>query len=150
MTAATGTAPPIAERWRSWRPYLLSLLRIITAFLFMQFGTAKLYGFPAAIMPGGGTAPFGTLVWFASVLETFGGLLILVGFFTRPTAFLLSGEMAVAYFKGHAPQGFWTVLNQGSPAVLFCFLFLYLSAAGAGPWSLDAFRDRARLNRRTT
>ncbi len=114
MTARTGTAPTIAERWRSWTPYLLSVLRIIAAFLFIQFGTAKLYGFPAPIMPGGGTAPFGSLVWWASVFETFGGSLLLVGLYTRPVAFLLSGEMAVAYFKGHAPQGFWPVLNQGA------------------------------------
>jgi putative oxidoreductase len=91
-------------------------------------------------MPGGGTAPFGTLPWVAGALETFGGLFLLIGLFTRPVAFLLSGEMAFAYFMGHAPQGFWPVLNQGHPAVLFCFLFLYLSAAGAGPWSLDAMR----------
>ena len=150
MTSATDTAPTIAERWRSWTPYFLSVLRIIAAFLFIQFGTAKLYGFPAPIMPGGGTAPAGSLAWFASVLETFGAPFLLLGLFTRPVAFLLSGEMAVAYFHGHAPQGFWPVLNQGYTAILFCFLFLYLSAAGAGPWSLDAYRDRARLNRRTS
>lgn len=148
MTARTGTSPTIAERWRSWTPYLLSVLRIVAAFLFIQFGTAKLYGFPAPIMPGGGTAPFGTLVWWASIFETYGGTLLLLGLFTRPVAFVLSGEMAVAYFHGHAPQGFWPVLNQGHPAVQFCFLFLYLSAAGAGPWSLDALRNRTGLNRR--
>jgi putative oxidoreductase len=148
MTARTETALTVPERWRSWRPYLLSVLRIIAAFLFIQFGTAKLYGFPAPIMPGGGTAPFGSLAWWAGVFETYGGSLLLVGLYTRPVAFLLSGEMAIAYFKGHAPQGFWPVLNQGHPAVLFCFLFLYLSAAGPGPWSLDALRNRARLNRR--
>jgi putative oxidoreductase len=128
----------LATKWRSRVPYLLSILRIVAAFLFMQFGTAKLFAFPAAIMPGGGTAPFGSLAWFASVLETFGGFLLLTGLFTRPVAFILSGEMAFAYFIGHAPQGFWPVLNQGHPAILFCFLFLYLSAAGPGPWSLDA------------
>jgi putative oxidoreductase len=143
------TAPNIATRWRSRTPYLLSILRILAAFLFMQFGTAKLFGIPAPIMPGGGTAPAGSLAWFAGVLETFGGFLLLIGLFTRPVAFLLSGEMAVAYFKGHAPQGFWPVLNQGSPAILFCFLYLYLSAAGPGPWSLDAYRDRARIGRGT-
>ena len=148
MTASTGTAPTLAQRWRSWTPYLLSVLRIVAAFLFIQFGTAKLYAFPAAIMPGGITAPAGSLAWFAGMFETYGGLLVLVGLFTRPVAFILSGEMAVAYFHGHAPQGFWPVLNQGHPAILFCFLFLYLSAAGAGPWSLDAFRERARLSRR--
>jgi putative oxidoreductase len=139
--------PTLISRWRSWSPYLLSILRIVAAFVFMQFGTAKLFAFPAAIMPGGGTAQVGSLAWFAGCLETFGGSFLLLGLFTRPIAFLLSGEMAVAYFKGHAPQGFWPVLNQGHPAVLFCFLFLYLSAAGAGPWSLDAVRDRVRTGR---
>jgi len=138
------TGPTTALGWRSWTSYLLSVLRIVAAFLFMQFGTAKLFGFPAPIMPGGGTAPAGSLAWFASVLETFGGFLLLIGLFTRPVAFILSGEMAVAYFHGHAPQGFWPVLNQGAPAILFCFIFLYFSAAGAGPWSLDAYRERAR------
>jgi len=147
MTTPTSTEPGIIERWRSWTPYLLSVLRIIAAFLFIQFGTAKLYGLPAPIMPGGGTAPAGSLAWFAGIFETYGGLLLFIGFFTRPVAFILSGEMAVAYFKGHAPQGFWPVLNQGHPAILFCFLFLYISAAGAGPWSLDAFRYRARSDR---
>jgi putative oxidoreductase len=142
MTVREGTEPSIAERWRTWTPYLLSVLRIVAAFLFIQFGTAKLYGLPAPIMPGGGTAPFGSLAWFAAVLETYGGLLLFLGFYTRPVAFILSGEMAFAYFIGHAPQGFWPVLNQGHPAILFCFLFLYLSAAGAGPWSLDASRRR--------
>jgi len=133
----------IVSRWRSWAPRLLSVLRIVAAFLFMQVGTAKLIAFPAAVMPGGGTAPFGSLIWVAAVLETFPGMLLLLGLFTRPVAFILSGEMAFAYFIGHAPGGFWPVLNQGMPAILFCFLFLYLSAAGAGPWSLDALRQRA-------
>jgi putative oxidoreductase len=134
----------IVSRWRFWAPYLQSILRIVVAFLFMQFGTAKLFGFPAPIMPGGGTAPFMSEPGIAGFLETFGGALLLLGLFTRPVAFLLSGEMAVAYFRGHAPQGFWPVLNQGAPAILFCFIFLYLSAAGGGPWSLDAFR-RGRI-----
>jgi putative oxidoreductase len=138
------TAPNIVSKWQSWAPQLLSVLRIVAAFLFLQFGTAKLFGFPAPIMPDGGTAPINSLAGIASALEAFGGPLMLVGLFTRPVAFLLSGEMAVAYFIGHAPQGFWTVLNQGTPAVLFCFLWLYFSAAGAGPWSLDALRARLR------
>jgi putative oxidoreductase len=136
------TPPSIALKWRSRAPYLLSILRIVVAFLFMQFGTAKLFGFPAPIMPGGGTAPFGSLAWVAGFLEVFGGAFLLVGLFTRTVAFVLSGEMAVAYFIGHAPHGFWPVLNQGHPAILFCFIFLYISAAGAGPWSLDALRER--------
>jgi len=136
------------SRWRSLAPYLLSILRIVAAFLFMQVGTAKLFAFPAAIMPSGGTAPIGSLAGIAGILETLGGLLLLVGLFTRPVAFLLSGEMAVAYFYAHAPQGFWPVLNQGAPAVFYSFLFLYLSAAGPGPWSIDAFRhlESARSN----
>jgi putative oxidoreductase len=137
------TEPNVVRTWRAWSPYLLSVLRIVAAFLFIQFGTGKLFALPAAIMPGGGTAPFASLAWFAGFLETFGGLFILLGLFTRSVAFLLSGEMAFAYFIGHAGQGFWPVLNQGHPAVLFCFVFLYFSAAGAGPWSLDALRDRS-------
>ena len=134
----------LVSRWRSWAPQLLSLLRIIAAFLFMQVGTAKLFAFPAAVMPGGGTAPAGSLPWVAGVLETFGGALLLVGLFTRPVAFILSGEMAFAYFIGHAPRGLWPVLNEGSGAILFCFIYLYLSAAGPGPWSVDAALRRRR------
>ena len=132
----------IVSRWVSWGPRLLSVLRIIAAFLFMQIGTAKLFAFPGAIMPNGGTAPLGSLVGIAGILETFGGLLLLVGLFTRPVAFLLAGEMAVAYFYAHASRGFWPVLNQGAPAVFYSFLFLYLSAAGPGPWSVDALPRR--------
>ncbi len=136
-----------AARWRARAPEILSLVRIVAALLFMHVGTAKLFGVPVAVMPGGGTAPAGSLVWFAGILETFGGLLLLVGLFTRPVAFVLSGEMAVAYFHGHAPMGFWPVVNMGQPAILFCFLWLYYSAAGAGPWSLDARRERRRTGR---
>jgi len=98
-------------------------------------------------MPGGGTAPVGSLVWVAAVLEVVGGALLLLGLFTRPVAFILSGEMAFAYFMGHAPSGFWPVLNQGQPAIFYCFFFLYLSAAGPGPWSLDAMIARRRVDR---
>jgi putative oxidoreductase len=136
-----------AARWRARAPEILSLVRIVVALLFMHVGTAKLFGVPVAVMPGGGTAPAGSLVWFAGVLEAFGGLLLLVGLFTRPVAFILSGEMAVAYFHGHAPAGFWPVVNMGQPAILFCFLWLYLSAAGPGPWSLDARFARRRSDR---
>jgi putative oxidoreductase len=136
--------PTIVTKWQAWAPYLLSVLRIVAAFTFMLFGTGKLLAFPAAIMPEGGTAPLLSLAGIAGFLEAFVGLFVLLGLFTRPAAFLLSGEMAVAYFIGHAPQGFWPVLNQGTPAVLYCFLFLYLSSAGAGPWSLDALRGRKR------
>ena len=128
----------LAARWRSSAPYLLSVVRIVAAFVFIQFGSAKLLAIPAAVMPGGGTAPLTSLPGFAGSLELVGGTLLLVGLFTRPVAFVLSGEMAFAYFIGHAPQGFWPVLNQGSPAILFCFIWLYISSAGAGRWSLDA------------
>lgn len=141
------TEETLAARWRARAPEILSLVRIVAALVFMHVGTAKLFAMPVAIMPGGGTAPAGSLAWFAGVLETFGGLLLLVGLFTRPVAFLLSGEMAVAYFHGHAPRGFWPVVNMGQPAILFCFLWLYCSAAGAGPWSLDARRERRRAER---
>ena len=129
-------------RWSSWAPYVLSILRIIAAFLFLQIGTAKLFAFPAALMPGGGTASLTSLAGVAGALEVVGGALLLMGLVTRPVAFLLSGEMAVAYFIGHAPQGFWPVLNGGAPAVFFAFLWLYVSAAGPGPWSIDALRRR--------
>ena len=133
----------LGTRWRSLAPSFLSILRIVAAFLFMQFGTAKWFAFPAPIMPDGSTVALASLVGVAAILEAVGGLLLLVGLFTRPVAFLLSGQMAVAYFVGHAPQGFWPVLNQGTPAILFSFLWLYLSAVGPGPWSLDALRARA-------
>jgi putative oxidoreductase len=131
---------------KEWAPQLLSVLRIVLAYLFIQVGSAKWFAFPAAVMPGGGTAPVGSLAWVAGVLEVIGGTFILLGLFTRPVAFVLSGEMAVAYFLGHASQGhwLWPVLNQGGLAVIYCFLFLYFSAAGPGPWSLDAVLERRR------
>jgi putative oxidoreductase len=135
----------ILDRWRGWSPYLLGILRIVVAFMFIQFGTAKLFAIPAAVMPGGGTAPLFTLAGIASVLEVFGGFFLLIGLFTRPVAFVVSGEMAFAYFIGHAGLSFWPVLNQGGLAVTFCFLFLYFSAAGAGPWSVDAKLARSAV-----
>lgn len=108
----------------------------------MDAAPAQRFAFPAAVMPDGGTASLTSLPGIAGALEAAGGALLLVGLLTRPVAFLLSGEMAVAYFMGHAPQGFWPVLYSGAPAVLFCFLWLYVSAAGPGPWSLDALRRR--------
>ena len=141
------TDTALLARWRSWAPYLLSVLRIVAALLFMEVGTAKLFAFPGAVMPGGGTAAVGSLPWIAGFLETFGGLFLLLGLFTRPVAFLLSGEMAFAYFMGHAPHGFWPILNQGADAVFYCFLFLYLSAAGPGAWSIDALASRKGATR---
>jgi putative oxidoreductase len=133
---------PLTARWQSWAPYLLSVLRIVAAFLFVQIGTAKILAFPAAVMPGGGTASLTSLGGVAGLLELVGGALLLLGLFTRPVAFLLSGEMAFAYFIGHAGKGLWPVLNGGGPAISFCFIWLYVSAAGAGPWSIDALRRR--------
>jgi putative oxidoreductase len=131
---------------KDWAPQLLSILRIVLAYLFIQVGSAKWFAFPAAVMPGGGTAPVGSLPWVAGVIEVIGGTLILLGLFTRPVAFVLAGEMAFAYFLGHASQGhwLWPVLNQGGLAVIYCFLFLYFSAAGPGPWSLDAVLAQRR------
>jgi putative oxidoreductase len=129
---------------KEWSPVLLSVLRIIVAFLFILHGTTKWFAFPGAVMPGGGVASIGSLPWVAAVIETFGGTLCLLGLFTRPVAFILAGEMAVAYFYGHARLGFWPVLNMGELAVLFCFIFLYMAAAGPGPWSVDALLARRR------
>jgi putative oxidoreductase len=117
----------------AYRPHLLAILRVMTALLFLQHATAKLFGFPDIGM----NPPLFSLFGFAGVLELVGGVLILIGLFTRPAAFILAGEMAVAYFMAHAPQNFFPVLNQGESAVLFCFIFLYLVAAGPGAGSLD-------------
>lgn len=118
-----------------WGSRTLSLLRVMTGLLFMQHGLSKLFGFPsAAIHPA-----FGTLLWYAGVLECFGGALVALGLLTRPVAFLLSGEMAIAYFRVHASRSFFPILNGGEAAVLYCFVFLLLAAAGGGEWSLDRF-----------
>jgi len=135
---AVNRSPSIVARWQSWAPYLRSVLRIVAAFLFMQYGTMKLFAFPIGMPPNGAAAPLISEMGLAGVLEVFGGGLLLLGLFTRPVAFLLSGEMAVAYFRGHFPQGFWPIVNMGTDAIFFCFLWLYFSAAGPGPWSLDA------------
>jgi putative oxidoreductase len=124
---------------------LHSLLRIVTGALFMQHGVQKLFGLllrPDS--PWGGAPPTFSQMWFAGVLEVFGGALIVLGLFTRPVAFLLAGEMAVAYFQAHFPRSFWPILNGGEVVVLFCFVFLYLFAAGGGPWSVDGLRARRK------
>ena len=130
-----------------YAPYALAILRIVTALLFIEHGTAKLLGFPA--MPGadqaGGSLP--PLILIAALLEVFGGLAILAGFFTRPVAFILSGMMAVAYWMAHVPKGgLFPLSNGGDAAVLFCFIFLYLVFAGAGAWSVDGMRSPARIS----
>ena len=117
-----------------WAPRMLSVLRIMTALLFLEHGTQKLLGFPAAANPG--PALF-SLLGVQGLLELIGGSLLLVGLFTRPVAFILAGDMAVAYFMAHAPRAFFPTLNGGDAAILYCFTFLYLAVAGGGVWSLD-------------
>lgn len=121
---------------------LLSVLRMVAAFLIVCHGTQKLLGFPGARPMH---ISLGSLLGVAGLIETPGGLLLLVGWWTRPVAFILSGEMAFAYFTQHARRGFWPILNGGELAVCLCFVFLYLAAAGGGPWSLDARGPRWRL-----
>jgi putative oxidoreductase len=131
------TATNVVAEWKSWGPYLQGVLRIVAAAIFMLYGTTKLFAFPVG-MPGGGSVPLMSQLGLGACLELLGGGLLFLGLFTRPVAFVLAGEMAVAYFQFHFPRGFWPNANGGAPAVLYCFLWLYFSAAGAGPWSLDA------------
>lgn len=119
------------------------LLRVVSGLLFLQAGGMKLLGWFGG-MPNGATAPVMSQIWIGGVLELVGGFLILLGLFTRPTAFILSGEMAVAYWQFHAPRGGWPVQNEGVAAVLFCFVFLYMAARGGGDYSLDALIWRKR------
>jgi putative oxidoreductase len=128
--------------WRALTPQLFAVLRIVAALVFIQFGTMKLFAFPIGMPPNNTAAPLMSQMGLAGVLEVFGGFLILIGLFTRPVAFILAGEMAVAYFQGHFPKSFWPVVNMGTPAILYCFYFLYLSAAGPGIWSVDSARRR--------
>ncbi len=121
----------------AWRPRVLSLLRAVAAFCFLQHGTQKMFGFP---LPQRGEFELFSMIGAAGVLEVFGGLLLMVGLFTRPTAFVLSGLMAFAYFIAHAPRGFWPLANGGELAAVYAFLFLYLAFAGGGVWSLDRLR----------
>jgi putative oxidoreductase len=123
----------------SWTPHLLSVLRIVSAFLFMMHGTVKWLGFP---VPPNSPITLWSLSGVAGLMELVGGFLLLIGLFTRPVAFLLSGEMAFAYFIAHAPQGFWPIVNRGELAALYCFLFLFISAAGGGSWSVDRWMRR--------
>jgi putative oxidoreductase len=118
----------------AWAPYLLSVLRIVAGLLFLEHGTGKLLGFPT--LSGLDQMPHGLLL-FTGVMELVGGALVVVGFLTRPVAFILSGFMAVAYFMAHFPVSVFPALNFGEPAVLFCFVFLYLATAGGGRWAID-------------
>jgi putative oxidoreductase len=119
-----------------WAPYLLSVLRIVSALLFLEHGTSKLLGWPSPSM----SPPFLSLLWDQGVIEVAGGVLLALGLLTRPVAFILSGDMAMAYFMSHAPKSFFPIVNGGDGAILYCFVFLYLCAAGPGPLSVDAAR----------
>jgi len=135
--------PTIVSKWQSLEPQFRSVLRIMAGFMFMLAGTTKLFAFPGAGREGG-TVELFSQMGLAGVLEAVGGFLLMIGLFTRPVAFLVCGEMAVAYFQAHLPRSFWPTLNGGVTAALYCFIWLYFSAAGAGPWSVDAkFRRRA-------
>jgi putative oxidoreductase len=123
---------------RAWGPRALSVLRIVAALLFIEHGSAKLFGFPD--VPMFENLDLFSLLGLAGVLEFFGGLLLLVGLFTRPVAFILSGEMAFAYFMAHAPRDFFPVINEGDAAILYCFIFLYIAIVGGGVWSVDYAR----------
>ena len=124
----------------AWAPRLLSVLRIVVALCFMSHGVAKLLKYPP--LPAFAKVELLSLIGFAGVLELVGGALLILGLFTRPVAFILSGEMAFAYFMGHFPRGFHPLVNGGEAAILFCFIFLYIAAAGPGPWSVDALRKK--------
>jgi len=123
----------------AWQPRVLSILRIVTAFMFMQHGAQKIFSFPAAARS---EFDLFSLIGVAGVLELFGGALLLIGLLTRPVAFVLSGLMAVAYFMVHAPQDFWPLNNGGELAALFSFVFLYIWVAGGGSWSVDNLLKR--------
>src|ERR1022692_2587249 len=127
---------PDEKVFQAWLPRMLSVLRIVTALLFMTHGTAKLFGMPHQAMFD--NLQLMSLIGVQGMLEFGGGLLLAIGLFSRPVAFVLSGDMAVAYFMSHWPKSWLPILNGGDLAVLFCFVFLYLCVAGPGPWSVDA------------
>jgi putative oxidoreductase len=128
-----------------WAPWLLAALRIMSALLFLEHGLVKVFGFPPGAAPG--AQPLTSFLGIAGLIEMVGGWLLLMGLFTRPVAFVLAGEMAVGYFLVHAPLGFYPAINAGEPAILFCFIFLYLAAAGPGAWSVDEMRAQRRAER---
>jgi putative oxidoreductase len=122
---------------------MLSIVRIVAGLVFISFGTMKMFNYPPVGMPGFPVNLMSQL-GLASILEVFGGLAIVLGLFTRPVAFVLAGEMAVAYFQEHFPKSFWPSINGGAPAIIYCLLFLYLAFAGGGEWSVDAGLARSR------
>ncbi len=135
----------IRELETVWAPRMLSVLRIVTSLIFFLHGTQKILGFPVADRVPGAF----TMSWTAGVVELVAGALIALGLFTRPAAFLASGTMAAAYFVAHAPRDLFPSLNGGDAAILYCFVFLYLVFVGPGPWSLDAMRQKAIIDRDT-
>jgi putative oxidoreductase len=127
---------------QAWEPRMLSILRIMVGLLFLQHGTQKIFNFPPRTPPRAFEL-FTLTPGLAGIMELVGGTLIVLGLFTRPVAFLLSGQMAFAYFIAHAPRGFYPINNNGDAAILYCFVFLYFCFVGAGVWSLDALRSPA-------
>ena len=125
-----------------WGPRALAVLRIVTALLFLEHATMKFFAFPVGM--GMGDGPLPTLIVVAGAIEIIAGLLIITGLYARIAAFIASGEMAIAYFMAHAPSSFWPAVNHGESAILFCFIFLYIAAAGAGAWSADNVRAAAK------
>jgi putative oxidoreductase len=133
---------PIALRYA---PAVLSTLRIVAALLFLEHGTSRLFAWPSPIQ----SPEFLSMYWFAGAIELVGGILLVLGLFTRSAAFIMSGEMAFAYFISHAPNSFFPILNRGDASILYCFVFLYIAFAGPGPWSVDALLRRKRTGETT-
>jgi len=127
------------DPYANWYPRILAVLRIVAALLFLEHGTQKLLGFPPSPNPG---PPLASLYGIQGVIELVGGILLLIGLFSRIVAFILSGDMAVAYFMVHAPKSFFPMLNGGDAAILYCFVFLYFVAAGPGAWAIDIARGK--------
>lgn len=133
------------NNWISLTPYMQSLLRITASIMFIMSGSVKLFAWPMGMPPAGSTAQILSQIGIGGMLEVFGGALMLIGLFTRPVAFILAGEMAVAYFQFHQPAALWPTMNGGVSAVMYCFVWLYFSAAGAGVWSVDNLRRSEKV-----